>query len=251
MQSLDRPKRADPEGQSLIPETHVGHAGCLQFPKDSHLLGHDPIDDEIGADEVHVACLESRLDMPAFPWEIEAAEREGVRLHTALAPQEFTSKNGRVSGIEFKRVISTQLDSDGRISWKLLEGSGSEFSVETDNVVVAIGQVPAGEGKPSKSLKSNRTGGITVDSDTLATGISGVFAAGDISATGGTVTEAMAAGRKAAAAIDGYLSGGAIPAAEESREIIWIIVKLCSIKALIFQIAFQIPIRTGKNRIVL
>ncbi len=48
----------------------------------------------MGATETHIACLESRASMPAFPWEIEMAEREGVRVHCALAPQEFTSKTG-------------------------------------------------------------------------------------------------------------------------------------------------------------
>lgn len=76
----------------------------------------------LGASEVHIACLESRNDMPAFSYEIEAAEREKIRIHNSLAPQAFTSKNGRqVSGIDFKRVSSTWKDEKGRISWKLSE----------------------------------------------------------------------------------------------------------------------------------
>ncbi|GAG43350.1 unnamed protein product, partial [marine sediment metagenome] len=77
----------------------------------------------LGADEVHIACLECRADMPAFTWEIEAAEREGVHMHPSLAPQQFLSKDGsRVSGIDFKRVVSTQMDSQGIIHWNLVEG---------------------------------------------------------------------------------------------------------------------------------
>jgi len=74
----------------------------------------------LGADEVHVACLESRSAVPAFTWEIQAAESEGVRLRPSLAPQQFTARDGtKVGGIDFKRVATTWLDSDGRIQWTL------------------------------------------------------------------------------------------------------------------------------------
>jgi len=177
----------------------------------------------LGADEAHVACLESRGDMPAFKWEIELAEKEGVRIHPSLAPQEFASKDGsKVGGINFKRVTSTRLDSEGGIHWTLMEGPGSDYAVSTDIVIIAIGQTTETGDALNKSLKIGKTGRLAVNVPTLETDARGIFAAGDISATGGTVTEAMAAGRRAATSIDQYLSG--IPVAEitESREILTI-----------------------------
>ncbi|MFC1917003.1 FAD-dependent oxidoreductase [Chloroflexota bacterium] len=175
------------------------------------------------ADEVHVACLESRRDMPAFKWEIEAAEKEGVRIHPSLASQQFVAKDGsRVNGINFKRVTATYLDSEGRIQWTLMEGPGSDYSVDADAVIIAIGQTPDMGGMLSESLSISKTGGLVVDQHTLQTNVPGIFAAGDISATGGTVAESMAAGRRAATSIDQCLSGVPIDEVTESREIITI-----------------------------
>ena len=177
----------------------------------------------LGADEVHLACLESRQDMPAFKWEIESAEREGVRLHPSLAPQEFVAKGGsKVGGINFNRVTSTYLDSDGRIHWTLMEGPGSDYAVDADAVIVAIGQAPDMSGILAKSLDTSKAGGLAVDERTLETNAPGIFAAGDISATGGTVTESMAAGRRAATSIDQYLSGIPIAEVKDTREILTI-----------------------------
>lgn len=169
--------------------------------------------------EVHVACLESRRDMPAFAWEIEAAEKEGVHIHPSLAPQEFTSLNGsKVSGIKFQRVTSTHLDNEGNLHWTLMEEPGSYYQVDADKVIIAIGQVPETGGTFSKSMKMSKRGEISVNKDTMQTNIPGIFAAGDISATGGTVTEAMAGGRRAALSIDQYLSGMPIEPVKETSD---------------------------------
>jgi len=177
----------------------------------------------LGAEEAHVACLESRADMPAFEWEIEAAEREGVRLHPALAPQKFVSKSGsRVTGINFKRVTSTYLDSEGRIRWTLTEGSGSDYAVDVDAVIVAIGQTTDVAGLSDDSLNISSGGTIVVNGATGETNVPGIFAAGDIAGTGRTVSDSMVAGRRAALSIDQYLGGKPIIPVKESREIITI-----------------------------
>ena len=177
----------------------------------------------LGAEEVHVACLESRQDMPGFDWEIEAAEREGVRLHPSLAPQRFVPKNGsRVGGINFKRVTSTYLDNEGRIHWTLMEGPGSDYEVDADAVIVAIGQAPELGGLNDGSLNIGGGGTIVVNEATGETNVAGIFTAGDAAGTGRTVTDAMAAGRRAATSIDQYLGAKPIVAVKESREIITI-----------------------------
>ena len=175
----------------------------------------------LGAEEAHIACLESRREMPAFEWEIEAAEREGVRMHPSLAPQQFMSKDGsKVGGINFKRVAATYLDSEGRIHWTLMEGPSSEYAVAAEAVVIAIGQTPDMNGLPDDSFDISKSVTIVVNESTLETNAPGIFAAGDVSVRGGTVTESMAAGRRAATSIDQYLSRVPIEEVRESREIL-------------------------------
>lgn len=175
------------------------------------------------ADEVHIACLESSKDMPAFNWEIESAEKEGVRVHTSLAPQEFITKDGsKVGGINFKRVTATYLDAEGRIHWTLMEGPGSDYAVDADAVIIAIGQTPDMSGLQDESLNLNRAGGIIINKGTQQTNVPGIFAAGDIAASGGTVTDSMAAGRRAATSIDQYLRRIPVVETRESRQVLTI-----------------------------
>jgi NADPH-dependent glutamate synthase beta subunit-like oxidoreductase len=176
-----------------------------------------------GAREVHIACLESRENMPAFAWEIEAAEKENVCIHPSLAPQQFTSNSGfKVNGIKFKRVASTSVDSDGRINWTLKEGIGSDYEVEADAVVVAIGQTIDKDNLPVENPDINRRGSIFVKEASGETGSPGVFAAGDVSGTGRTVSESMAAGRRAALSIDQYLSNKPVTPSKNTMSVITI-----------------------------
>jgi len=175
-----------------------------------------------GATEVHVACLESREKMPAFGWEIEAAEREGVKIHPALAPQAFTTKGGsRVNGINFRRVESSWLDANGSVKWTLATGAGSEISIDADIVIIAVGQALDKDSLPSE-LKVNKRGAININLQTGETWVEGVFAAGDAAGNGRTVTDAMAAGRRAAFSIDQYLSGQPLTPAVDNHGVITI-----------------------------
>jgi len=163
----------------------------------------------LGASEVHVTCLEARKDIPTYGWEIEKAEREGVRIHPSLAPQNFRSRdNKKVASIDFKRVASTQVDTEAKITWILQESAGSEYSMDADAVVVAIGQTPytSSLGGDCKFEVTPR-GTLAVDFDTLASDITGLFAAGDCVVGPGTVVDSIAAGRKAASSIIKYLGG--------------------------------------------
>ena len=170
----------------------------------------------LGADEVHITCLESRRKMPAYEWEFEAALREGVKMHPALAPQKFTGNNGRVTAIEFKRAASTRIDRDGRVGWTLKEGAENELTMPADAVIIAIGQTCDASCFTDK-LKVSGRGTFLVDPDTLETSIPGIYAAGDAVTVIGTVTESMAAGRKAAVSIDRYLRG-LNPGSKQAKE---------------------------------
>jgi NADPH-dependent glutamate synthase beta subunit-like oxidoreductase len=167
----------------------------------------------LGADTVTMACLESRPEMPAFPWEIEAAEREGVEILPALAPQQITSKTGkRVSGVEFLPVAETSRDEVGRMSWTLVDGAEPEL-LEANAVIIAIGQAPEAS-FVDPSLLTER-GTLKVDRATLASEQDGVFGAGDVADMAGNVVDAIAAGHRAARSIDRYLRGERLVSADD------------------------------------
>ena len=163
----------------------------------------------LGAKEVHLACLESREQMPAFKWEIESAEEEGVKINCSRAPLEIVGKDGKVAGVNFAGVESIEFDKDGRIKPVLIEGS--KYPVEADCVIIAIGQsLDQSILMGMKGLELNKKGNIAADPDTLATNLPGVFAGGDAVSGGTTVIEAIAAGHKAALSIDRYIRGEGI-----------------------------------------
>jgi NADPH-dependent glutamate synthase beta subunit-like oxidoreductase len=158
-----------------------------------------------GYSTVHLACLERRSEMPAFEWEIEAAEAEGVVFHYGLAPQGFIGENW-VCGVNFRRVKSLTKDSKGRLSWTLAEGPGAEQVLMASLVVTAIGQ------RPDLNFLKGLSVSISDDQDFLTPNDQGhleknIFYAGDISNPRGTVAEAIRAGRRTAEAIAGFLIG--------------------------------------------
>jgi len=159
----------------------------------------------VGAEEVHIFCLESRDEMPAHRWEVEEAEEEGVIIHNGWGPKEIIGKDGKVSKIVFKACIEV-FDSEGRFNPKYDESRLTE--IEVDNVVMAIGQTTDSSFIPEDSgIQVMRNGKIKVDPVTLETGVKGVFAAGDAVGRPLIAIEAMAEGRKAAISIDRYLKG--------------------------------------------
>lgn len=162
----------------------------------------------IGAKTVNLVCLESREDMPAFREEIEAAEREGVRINPSLATQQFRRNEADDSvWVDLTRVISTKLNKDGSISWTLEEGPGNSLTMQANTVIVAIGQRPDLSLVKSSNLRIIDEGIVLGGSDTLATNLKGVFVGGDAVRVGGTVVAAIADGQKAADSIDRYLQG--------------------------------------------
>jgi len=162
-----------------------------------------------GASEVNITCLESRTDMPAFPWEIERAEEEGIKMNPSLAPQTIIASNGQIAAIELSPVESIVFDNEGRI--KPVIGKGQTIVMDTDSVIVAIGQtrdLSCLDGKKEVAMSNDYT--VLIDPDTLATSIPGVFAGGDITNVA-TVVDAVAAGKKAAISVNKYLSGMYLP----------------------------------------
>ncbi len=171
----------------------------------------------LGAQEVHVVCLESKEEMPAWEHEIEGAEEEGIILNPSKGPKRIVREDNRVVGLETLNVKSV-FDSSGRFNPTFNEGS--ESTIPADTVILAVGQTPDAswlEGRPEIELTPRGT--IKVDDETLATTRPGVFAGGDVAYGPRIVIEAVANGKKAATSIDRYIRGEAI---QEPKKKVWV-----------------------------
>ncbi|MHA1819502.1 MAG: FAD-dependent oxidoreductase [Promethearchaeota archaeon] len=159
----------------------------------------------LGIKEVIELCLEKRHEMPAWEHEIVEAIEEGVDLRPGWGPKEITvDKNGKVKSITFKECVQV-FDENHRFSPKYDENNTITFDV--DSVIMAVGQSPDSEFlKNVKDMEFFRGKWIIADKTTLQTNHPGVFAGGDI-VKPGLLIDAIAAGRRAAAAIDMYLEG--------------------------------------------
>jgi heterodisulfide reductase subunit A len=156
----------------------------------------------IGAGEVAIVYRRSRTEMPADKTEVDEAEVEGIAINILVNPVKVLSQNGKVTSIECIRMELGEPDESGRRRPVPIEGS--EFTMEVDTVIMAIGQRVNQEMLPDK-LEYTRFGTIIVDDLTLQTNIDGVFAGGDAVSGPDTVIGAVATGKEAAVSIDRYL----------------------------------------------
>jgi NADPH-dependent glutamate synthase beta subunit-like oxidoreductase/2,4-dienoyl-CoA reductase-like NADH-dependent reductase (Old Yellow Enzyme family) len=164
----------------------------------------------LGAGSVQVVCLEcSNEEMPALEEEILQAEEEGIKVNRSWGPKQILTTGGKVSGIELKRCTACYTKT-GRFAPVYDEKDTKK--IDADMVITAIGQSPDLSFLPAGSkLKTTRRGTFDVNSRSLATNIAGIFAGGDVARGQGTMIEAIADGKKAAVAIDCYLSGVDLP----------------------------------------
>ncbi len=160
-----------------------------------------------GAKEVTVVYRRSRAEMPARIEEIENAEEEGIKFEFLSAPVRYIGdEQGRLKAMECIRMELGEPDSSGRRRPIRIEGS--EYQMDVDTVVVAIGQgANPLISSTTKDLKVNKWGYILADPETGGTSKKGVHAGGDIVTGEATVIAAMGAGRKSARAMHEYLCG--------------------------------------------
>jgi len=159
-----------------------------------------------GAGEVTIMYRRSREEMPANDEEIEQAEAEGIRLHFLAAPVKIIAQNGKVSSIECVKMVLGEPDSSGRRRPEPVDGS--EFTVAVDNVIAAIGQtIDTSCLVKDRQLEYNERNYISVDANTMATSLEGVFSGGDCVSGPAIAVEAVAAGQRAAESIKRYLKG--------------------------------------------
>jgi len=166
----------------------------------------------LGAKKVTLACLESREEMPANPWEIAMALEEGVEMLYSWGPDTIIGENDQVSGVDLVRCTSV-FDENGAFC-PFFEDTHK--TIAADQVVMAIGQASETEFckdfcfLESEGALTVANGLINIDKDTQTTGMPGVFAGGDVANGPGAIIDAIAAGRRAALSIDKYLGGDGI-----------------------------------------
>jgi glutamate synthase (NADPH/NADH) small chain len=157
----------------------------------------------LGAENVRCLYRRSKTEAPARAEEIHHAEEEGVEFHWLASPVEVLGDaRNNVRGVRCVRMTLGEPDASGRR--RPVPEPGSEFEIEADMVVYAIGTNANPIIGQTSKLKLNKWGYIATD-ESLATSVPGVFAGGDIVTGAATVIEAMGAGRRAARAMKAFL----------------------------------------------
>jgi NADH-quinone oxidoreductase subunit F len=160
----------------------------------------------LGADEVDIFYRRSREEMLVTEVEYNEALAEGVRINFLVSPTRIVSDKWKVTGLQCIRMRLAEPDASGRR--RPIPIPGSEFFIEADTVIAAVGQAPdLSFLPPDSALERTRWERLVVDENRLATNLPGVFAGGDFVSGPGMVIDAIAAGRRAAIAIEKYLRG--------------------------------------------
>jgi NADPH-dependent glutamate synthase beta subunit-like oxidoreductase len=158
----------------------------------------------LGAKKVTVVYRRTRNEMPANPWEIEEAEEEGVEFLYLAAPIECQGDE-TVNGLVCQQMMLGEPDASGRR--KPVPTDMAPFVLSASSIIYAVGQQPDFEPFKDDQIKLNKWGYMEVDPYTLQTTKPGVFVGGDAVSGGGTIIEAINAGKTAAKYIDKYLRG--------------------------------------------
>lgn len=156
----------------------------------------------LGAGEVYIAYRRTKDEMPASAKEIRDAEEEGIKIMYLVSPKAIISSNGAVTGIRLVNHVLGTKDESGRRRPE--EVKGTEFVLECDMVISALGQKP--EPQSVIGMELGKGGMIAADPVTGATSTSGVFAGGDAVKVENIIS-AVAEGKKCAVSIDRMLAG--------------------------------------------
>jgi formate dehydrogenase major subunit len=165
-----------------------------------------------GADEVTILYRRTRAEMPAHHEEVDAAEKEGVKLELLVAPLEIVAENGSLKAMRCQRMELGEPDASGRRKPVPIKGAVMDF--ECDYLFAAIGQdtdLKVLQDEPEQLRpKMSRWSTLESDPETMETNVKGVFAGGDVVLGPSAVIDAIAHGRSAAEAIDGFLRTGEV-----------------------------------------
>jgi NADPH-dependent glutamate synthase beta subunit-like oxidoreductase len=157
----------------------------------------------LGAKKVTIICQGMQPEKPAE--EMEDALEEGVEILFLAAPRKIARTDGRVR-LDCLRLKLTEPDASGKQFAEPIQGT--DFTLKVDTVISALGQIP--EIPTGFRLTITEGNTLQVDPDTLATSQDSIFAGGDAVTGPASIIEAIAAGRRAAIAIDRYLGGDGV-----------------------------------------
>lgn len=166
-----------------------------------------------GAQEVFLVCLEQRDEMPAWEHEIQEALEEGVTIINSFGPNKFLEKNGKLSGVEFKRCISVF---DDQCVFNPQYDATDLTALEADTVIIAIGQAADLSFAAKQGIAMNPEGYLEADPVTLQTPMEGVFAGGDAHYGPKSIVDAIGSGKEAAVSIDRYVRGLSLTAERDT-----------------------------------
>lgn len=171
----------------------------------------------LGANEVFIVYRRSKEEMPANPSEIEDAAHEGIQINILSSPVKILEESGKAKALQCIKMELGEPDSSGRR--RPVPIPDSEFSIDIDSIIVAIGQgIDADEYFPD--IEYTEWGFIQADPISGQTSVEGIFAGGDAVSGPATVVWAVGAGKKAAHAIDLFLRGEQVPKVKSKRPII-------------------------------
>ncbi|MBN1375283.1 MAG: FAD-dependent oxidoreductase, partial [Dehalococcoidia bacterium] len=156
----------------------------------------------LGATIAVIIYRRSRDEMPANPEEVEEASKEGVKFEYLANPNSIT-RDGSKFKVQITRMKLGEFDASGRRKPEPV--AGSQFNMEFDNIIEAIGQSP--DIPPAFELTRGRGNIIKTDFYDMTTSVTGIFAGGDCAQGPSSVIEAISDGRKGAIAIDRFLGG--------------------------------------------
>jgi len=201
-----------------------GVAYGVQFMKDANLGREIPIGDDMvvigggytamdcsrtslrhGAKRVSIVYRRTRSELVVDEEELGETEREGVRMEFLASPVEILGQDGHVTGVKFIRNRLGEPDATGRRTPVPIEGS--EFVIKADVIIPAVSQSPDNTFLPVEARFEIGRGRVKVDPGSYATNVRGVFACGDFVTGPTTLIEAAGHGKRAAYAMDRYLSG--------------------------------------------
>jgi len=159
----------------------------------------------LGAEKVYIVYRRTENEMPARKEERENAKEEGIEFHILTLPKKISGDDkGFVNSMECIKMELGEPDDSGRRRPVAIKGS--EFTMDVDTVIVAVGQSPNPVFlKATPELKLDKWDKIIIDPATQATNIKGVYAGGDATEGDDTVIAAMGAGKRAAKAMHKYL----------------------------------------------
>ncbi len=170
----------------------------------------------LGATDVQILYRRYREELLADHEEVAAAESEGIRFRFLVAPKRLVKKRAKLDGLECIQVGLGEPDATGRR--RPIEIPGSEFILDANRILVAVGQSIELDFLPKKLAGIASAGRLTIDEKTAMTEVAGIFAGGDAVTGPSTVVEAIGAGHRTAESIRHFLQEGKPDIREQKPE---------------------------------